>query len=143
MTKKELAELFFVGVIPCPNHPISKPEQKEKWPCKIEPLSNRSETGFCIDEKCKPDNEWEKDFESLWEVTTDNNGEKEPFEFERLKDFVKSLLVQAKQDTLAEVEEITGKMKNHNEMLEMDGVKYTEGFEKALDDLLTELNKIK
>ena len=32
------------------------------------------------------------------------------------------------------LEEIEG-MNNHNEMAEMEGIKYTEGFEKALSDL--------
>ena len=35
-------------------------------------------------------------------------------------------------------EEVEG-MKNHNEMLEMAGKKYTEGFEKALSDLQSKL----
>ena len=49
--------------------------------------------------------EFEKDFESLWEVTTDNNGEKEPFEFERLKDFIRTALkesFEAGQDSMRE-----------------------------------------
>ncbi len=36
--------------------------------------------------------EWEKDFESLWGASFDSEGDIEPFEFERLKDFVRQIL---------------------------------------------------
>ena len=38
-----------------------------------------------------------------------------------------------------EVRGVIEVMKNHNEMIEMSGTKYTEGFEKALTDLTTTL----
>jgi hypothetical protein len=39
----------------------------------------------------------------------------------------------------SEIVEMIETMKNHNEMIEMDGKKYTEGFEKALEDILKKL----
>lgn len=48
--------------------------------------------------------EWEKDFDSLWGVSFDGDGEKEPFEFERLKDFVSQLLETAKKEAYDSIE---------------------------------------
>src|SRR3990167_6718538 len=48
---------------------------------------------------------------------------------------VKNLLASSR----SQVVELIKRMKNHNEMLEMEGKKYTEGFEKALSDLLDKL----
>ena len=49
---------------------------------------------------------WEEEFESLWEPTTDNNGEKEPFEYERLKDFVKDLLSDQKSELIKKIKKL-------------------------------------
>lgn len=47
----------------------------------------------------KPEKEeWQKDFESLWESSFDHDGEKEPFEFERLIDFIRQQLAKAREE---------------------------------------------
>src|ERR1035437_5259316 len=41
---------------------------------------------------------WWEDFESLWESSTDNNGDKNTFEFERLKDFIRNLIARERKE---------------------------------------------
>ena len=46
-------------------------------------------------------------FESLWEASFDREGEKDPFEFERLKDFIRTELITTRQQARKEaIEEI-------------------------------------
>ena len=55
---------------------------------------------------------------------------------EEINLFFRTSIESALQSQRAELVERVGKMKNHNEMLEMAGRDYTRGFEKALSDLI-------
>jgi len=54
---------------------------------------------------------------------------------------LKSFLLSSQTNLIKEVIENIGNMKNHNEMLEMAGIKYTEGFEEALQKVIDYLKE--
>lgn|SRR3990167_7220804 len=62
---------------------------------------------------------------------------------ESIKSFIANLAHSREQKLIEKVIEILERMKNHNEMLEMDGKKYTEGFEKALAQAIIKIKEIK
>ena len=62
---------------------------------------------------------WEADFESLWEASFDCNGNRETFEFERLKEFIRSEIAEAEERGMA----MNAKVKNSGRRL------YQAGFE--------------
>jgi len=81
---------------------------------------------------------WADDFESLWEASFDHDGEKNPFEFERLKDFIHQLPDKERQKV---VEEVLEKLKH---IAMVDNGKEPKYFVKDVLDLLGNLkdNKI-
>lgn len=103
------------------NKPQEKPQ--EDWECGRE-MNNNNVKDFIrtllSSQRAKLKEESEKEY---------GRGEFEGIRFGRA-------------EILKEIKDFIEKIKNRNDMLEMDGIKYTKGFERALSDILKKLNEM-
>ena len=94
-----------------------------------------------LDQEKPQEPDWEKEMRKNF--VNGFNELNEQCSGDKLVQSIRQLLSQTKSQTIDSVLEFLGRMKNHNEMLEMEGTRYTGGFERALEAIKEGVEKLR